>query len=93
MNTDACVAEFDELFATSVRAVERHGGEARMRMTGTEGLADRVRDLAARETECCSIFQFAIDGTDADLTRDISVPSSRQVILDALAARAEELSA
>lgn len=103
MNTDACtmptaerplrLAEFDDLFATAVRAVEHSGTDVRMRLTGAEGLADRVRDLAARETECCSFFAFTVDGTDADLTLDISVPQARQEILDALAARAQELSA
>ena len=87
------LAEFDDLFATSVRAVERHGAGVRMHLAGEPGLVDRVRDLAARETSCCSFFSFTIDGTDADLTLDISVPPAGQQILDALAARAQELSA
>lgn len=103
LTTDACtmptaerplrLAEFDELFATTVRAVERRGTDVRMHLAGAEGLADRVRDLTARESSCCSFFNFAIDGTDADLTIDISVPPARQEILEALAARAQELSA
>jgi hypothetical protein len=103
LTTDACtmptaerplrLAEFDDLFATAVRSVERRGADVRMHLAGGEGLVDRVRDLAARETECCSFFTFAIAGTDADLTLDISVPPARQEILGALAARAEELSA
>ena len=103
MNTDACtmptaerplrLAEFDDLFATSVRAVERRDGDVRMRLTGAEGLTDRVRDLAARETECCSFFTFTVEGTDDDLVLDVSVPPARQEILEALADRAEELSA
>ncbi|UMG92224.1 hypothetical protein [Nocardioides sp. TF02-7] len=102
LNTDACtmptakrplrLSEFDDLFATAVRAVDRHYGGVRMHLTGAEGLADRVRDLAARETECCSFFTFTVEGTDVDLVLDISVPPARQEILDALAARAEELS-
>lgn len=103
LTTDACtmptaerplrLAEFDDLFATSVRGVRRRGDGVLMQLTGTEGLLERVRDLAARETACCSFFTFTIEGTDQDLTLDISVPPDRQEILDALAERAQELSA
>lgn len=103
LTTDACTmptaerplrtAEFDDLFATAVRSVERRVTGVRMHLRGGDGLADLVRDLTARETSCCSFFTFAIDGTDADLTLDISVPPARQEILEALAARAQDLSA
>ena len=103
LNTDACtmptverpmrLAEFDALFASAVRSVERHGDEVRMRLAGEEGLAERVRDLTARETSCCSFFTFTLEGTDQDLTLDIEVPPAHQEILDALAERARELSA
>lgn len=102
LTTDACtmptterplrLAEFDALFATSVRSVRRRGNDVRMHLTGTEGLLERVRDLTARETSCCSFFTFTIDGTDQDLTLDVSVPPARQEILDVLAERAQELS-
>lgn len=103
LTTEACtmptserplrLAEFDDLFATAVRSVECRGTDVRMHLAGAEGLADRVRDLTARETSCCSFFTFNVDGTDEDLTVDISVPPARQEILDALAARAQALSA
>jgi hypothetical protein len=103
LNTDACtmptaerplrLAEFDALFATAVHSVERRGDDVRMHLAGGEGLAGRVRDLTARETSCCSFFTFAVDGTDRELTLDISVPPAHQRILDALTERAEELSA
>ncbi|MFI5627564.1 hypothetical protein ACIA03_29175 [Nocardioides sp. NPDC051685] len=103
LNTDACtmptaerplrLAEFDALFASAVRSVERRGNDVRMRLTGGDGLVERVRDLTARETSCCSFFAFTVDGNDQDLTLDISVPPARQEILDALAERAQELSA
>ncbi|NYI81267.1 hypothetical protein [Nocardioides panzhihuensis] len=103
LNTDACtmptterplrLAEFDALFASTVRSVERRGDEVRMRLAGEDGLAERVRALTARETSCCSFFAFTVEGTDQDLTLDISVPPARQEILDALAERARELAA
>jgi hypothetical protein len=103
MNTDACtmpiadrplrLAEFDALFAANVRSVERCGADVRIHLTGGVGLRERVRDLTDRESSCCSFFTFALAGTDQDLTLDVSVPAARQEILDALAVRAEELSA
>lgn len=103
LNTDACtmptgdrplrLAEFDDLFATAVRGVERRGSDVRMHLVGSEGLADRVRDLTERETSCCSFFTFAIEGSDHDLTLDISVPPDRLQIIEALAARAQRFSA
>ncbi|UYM06374.1 hypothetical protein [Solicola gregarius] len=87
------LTEFDALFASAVRSVERRGDDVRMRLTGEDGLVERVRDLTARETSCCSFFAFTIDGTDQDLTLDVSVPPARRPILDALAERARELSA
>lgn len=87
------LAEFDALFASAVRSVERRGPDVRLHLAGDEGLAERVADLAGRESSCCSFFTFALDGNDEDLTLDISVPPARQQILDALAERATELSA
>ncbi|MGL5810700.1 MAG: hypothetical protein ACRCYQ_12210 [Nocardioides sp.] len=103
LNTEACtmptaerplrLAEFDALFATAVRSVERRGSDVRMHLVGDPGLVEQVRDLTTRETQCCSFFTFAIAGTDRDLTLDISVSPACQEILDALATRAWELSA
>ena len=103
MNSDACtmptaerplrLAEFDALFATAVRSVERRGNDVRMHLASGEGLVGWVRDLTTRETSCCSFFTFTVAGSDQDLTLDISVPPAYQRILDALTERAEELSA
>lgn len=103
LSTDACtlptaerplrLAEFDALFATAVRRVERRGDAVRIHLAGERGLEAQVRDLTARESGCCSFFAFTIAGNDQDLTLDIAVPPERRDILEALAARAEELSA
>lgn len=92
------LAEFDDLFATAVREVEVLGRtRARMRLAGPAGLAARVRDLTARETECCSFFTFtvtpesAIDGEAVIL--DIAVPPAHADVLAALARRASTVSA
>jgi hypothetical protein len=87
------LAEFDDLFANAVRSVETLGRtRARMRLAGPAGLAARVRDLAAREFECCSFFAFtitpepAVDGEAMVL--DIQVPAAHADVLGVLAQRA-----
>jgi hypothetical protein len=87
------VAEFDDLFATAVRQVESvTAAHLRLRLTGTAGLQAAVRDLAARETECCSFFSFAITPIATDdgeaLTLDIEVPAQYADVLRSLAAAA-----
>jgi hypothetical protein len=91
-------AEFDDLFATAVCRVDRVGAaHARLHLTGPAGLAARVRDLAARETACCSFFTFtttpqpATDGEAVAL--DIEVPAAYADVLAALTQRASAVSA
>jgi hypothetical protein len=91
------LAEFDDLFAAAVRGVERvTSTHARLRLNGAAGLAATVRDLTARETACCSFFQFAVTpelATEGEaLTLDIEVPARYADVLEALAARASSAS-
>jgi hypothetical protein len=92
------LAEFDALFSTAVRQVETVGPtHARMRLTGLAGLAATVRDLTARETECCSFFTFTVtpepthDGEA--LILDVQVPARYADVLASLAQRAGTMSA
>jgi hypothetical protein len=93
------LAEFDELFASAARDVQTiDQTHARIRLTGSAGLAGRVRDLTARETECCSFFTFTItpepahdsngDGDGEAMALDIEVPAAHAEVLAALAQRA-----
>lgn len=104
MHTDACTLptverplrldELDTLFRTSVTGVESDGTSTRMELAGTPGLRERVLDLTARESDCCSFFTFRVSGDDATgLVLDVEVPPARSDILHALTARAAELSA
>lgn len=103
MSTDACtlptaerplrLAEFDAVFTEAVRSVQSDEGRVWMRLTGGDGLRERVRDLADRESACCSFFTFVVGGTETDLTLEITVPPERRHILTALADRAVRLSA
>lgn len=65
----------------------------RLYLTNPAGLGDRVRDLATRETACCSFFNFEIRGNNDDLLLQVSVPPEWRDILSAMADRAEELAA
>ena len=92
------LAEFDDLFATAVRQVERiTAHHLRLRLVGSTGLERAVRDLTAREAQCCSFFAFTvIPGETADgaaLTLDIQVPARYAEVLDSLARRAGTVSA
>jgi hypothetical protein len=83
------LAEFDALFATSLRQVEPvTSTEARMRLAGPAGLEATVRDLTARETECCSFFTFTVTreaAADGEaVTLDIEVPAPYADVLAAL---------
>ncbi|MEV4619208.1 hypothetical protein AB0J74_10945 [Asanoa sp. NPDC049573] len=87
------LAEFDDLFASAVRRVEQVGAEhVRMTLAGPAGLVETVRDLTARESECCSFFSFTVTPQPAPdgeaLTLDITVPAAYTDVLAALARRA-----
>jgi hypothetical protein len=92
------LAEFDDLFATAVRRVDPVSvTHARMHLTGPVGLAARVRDLAARETECCSLFSFTTTPQPATegeaVVLDIEVPVEQVEVLATLTQRASAFSA
>ncbi|MBP2328316.1 hypothetical protein JOF56_008701 [Kibdelosporangium banguiense] len=83
------VAEFDELFATSVRGVERRESTAlRMELDATDEVAARTASLVMREAGCCSFFTFSLVATGGRLRLDITVPEAEAEVLNALQAQA-----
>ena len=89
------LAEFDELFATAGRGVDQvDPTHARLRLIGPAGLAAAVRELTARETECCSFFVFTVAGEPAEtgeaVALDIEVPQRYAQVLASLTGRARE---
>lgn len=87
------VAEFDDLLAAAIRQVETVTPQhLRLRLAGPSGLEATVRDLTARESECCSFFTFTVTSADAEageaLTLDIEVPARYADVLGSLAATA-----
>jgi hypothetical protein len=85
------VAEFDALFAESLdHAVRDDTTHARLELAGEADLADRARDLAQRETACCSFFEFDVQVPGPGrVNLDIRVPANRADVLEALVERAE----
>lgn len=84
------LAEFDALFATAVRQVERiDATRLRLTLTGPDTLKAAVADLTERESRCCSFFDFDVtaDG-QGQVVVTIAVPAAHVGVLDALAARA-----
>jgi hypothetical protein len=89
------VAEFDGVFAEHLQSIEQLGPQqARMSLVGPEGLATVVRDLADRETACCSFFEFRVSTLPSDeagresVQLEIRVPPARADVLAALTGRA-----
>jgi hypothetical protein len=85
-------AEFDDLFATHVVAVETTSATAAVLwFAGDEDPAERVRDLSVRETMCCSFFKFAVSEEGGRVRLGIEVPLAYSAVLGALVGRAKAL--
>ncbi|WP_107654705.1 hypothetical protein [Nocardia suismassiliense] len=80
-------AEFDRFFAESVREVRRVR-PTRLDLLIVSDAEELGRDLAARESECCSFFDFAFTTVGDDVVMRIGVPDSQVEVLDALTERA-----
>lgn len=87
-------AEFDRLFAETLVRQERVSATAlRLWLSGGAEVTSRARELAAREMQCCSFFEFVVSGDGAGTVVDIVVPAAQVAALDALGARAEAVTA
>lgn len=66
-------AEYERLFTGALTGRERVGDGIRFRFRADPGLAEWVRDLAAREKACCAFFIFDITVHDDEVWWDASV--------------------
>ena len=99
LTTDACtlptaerpfrLAEFETLLADHLADTTWAGDRLRLTLSGGAGLRDHVVDLTARESSCCSFFDFALSGTADTVVLEVGVPTERREVLDWLAALAE----
>lgn len=84
------LAEFDKLFTTSLRSIERTDANAvRMLLAGDPGLAERTQALADAESTCCSFFTFGVTPLeDGHVAFDVLVPTAYVEVLGGLVDRA-----
>lgn len=83
------VAEFDSLFAATVRPPERPTPtRLRLFLAGPDAAA-LAEDLIEREASCCSFFSFALRASTRECELDVQVPESQVEVLDAMQVRAE----
>jgi hypothetical protein len=90
----ARLMEFDELFRRQVSAPRRIGlHRAEFIFVSVDGLYAQVADLAARESACCSFFEFTIDqrsrpSAEDQLVLRVGVPQTHDDVLETLMHRA-----
>ncbi|GGL19009.1 hypothetical protein [Nocardia jinanensis] len=82
------VAEFDRLFADAVRSIRRPGPQ-RLELVLTGDTEQAARDLAGRESSCCSFFTFDFATTTEGPVMVVGVPAAYIEVLDAFAARVQ----
>jgi len=80
-------AEFDELFATALRGQQRLAPTV-LRWRLDPAAETAARELAGRESGCCSFFTFTFAQAGDAVQVDVEVPAASAGVLDALAERA-----
>lgn len=77
------LAEYQRLFAAALVGRERTAAGIRFRLRAEPGVAEWVRDLAAREKACCGFFAFEVAERDGEVWWDAAVvddPSARAIL-------------
>jgi hypothetical protein len=86
------IAEWDGLLTERLTALSRPGPQRlRLELSDAAVAGDRVRDLAERESGCCSFFTFEVAVVDGAVRLDIGVDAAHAAVLEALAERATAL--
>jgi hypothetical protein len=80
------LAEFDHFFRTAVQQVTRTQ-RTYLEIVIVPESEVSARDLAARETTCCSFFEFAFEPAPGGMVMRVGVPDENVDVLDVLQAR------
>jgi len=82
------LAEFDELLSSATSA--ERGGPTLLtfHFDDRDGLEAQARDLTARESDCCSFFEFSVVKGAGEVRVEVRVPEPHAGILDSLQSRA-----
>jgi hypothetical protein len=67
------IAEYERIFSAALIGRERTDGGIRFRFRCEDGLAEWIRDLAAREQACCAFFAFTVTQHGEEIWWDASV--------------------
>lgn len=81
------LAEFEALVGSNLICQDRTD-ERRLRWLLEAKSEAPIRELADRESECCSFFSFTITADAGGVRVDVEVPGEGTATLDALQARA-----
>jgi len=77
--------EFATLCRTALRTQERLSErQLRLTLSGPDHLLETVTDLAARESDCCSFFDFTVTSIADVVVLDVAVPAAQIGVLDGL---------
>ncbi len=79
------IAEFDDLFGYVLQSARPK--PTLLTLVFCRDHESAARDLARRESECCSFFAFEFDSAGHDVVLHINVPSEQVSVLDAIEAR------
>jgi hypothetical protein len=79
------VAEFDDLFVHVQSSVRLES--TRLDLVLPRGVEADARDLAQRESACCSFFMFEFDSAGDDVVMHLGVPPTQVEVLDAIEVR------
>ncbi|KUL46730.1 hypothetical protein [Streptomyces regalis] len=80
------VAEWDALISERLASSSRPAPlRLRLELADGPGVEERVRDLVARESGCCSFFTFTTTPSENLIGLDIAVDPAHETVLDALA--------
>ena len=85
------VAEFTEIFTRALQAMARpEPSRLRLSFEYSAEVETTAGDLTARESACCSFFDFTITHRETDdlLVLDIGVAAGHEPVLDSLADQA-----
>src|SRR5262245_351704 len=76
--------EFEDLARAALLERRRLEGALRLRYRRSEGVEAAVRDLVARERQCCSFLRFELNVAGDEIHLSISGPPEAAPILDAI---------
>jgi hypothetical protein len=77
------VAEFDSLFCAGVQHADRRS-PTRLDLVLSVDADATARDLADKETRCCSFFTFDFEPDGDVVVMHVGVPETQVAVLDAL---------